>query len=491
MEFRLKTGQAGKQKTACAIVGVYIKKQLSAPAKDIDKAHGRLISAACRRGDISGKKGEWVLLPNPTKSGPSRVLVIGCGNKSKFDAKTYKQLIQAAIKQASQTGSKDAICYLGSDLESIYSVTRNGVEAASDALYRFEQLKTNTVPKPALKTLAFACEQPQKSEAESGIRHGQAIASGVAFARELGNLPSNVCTPTYLATQAKDLAKRYKNINTKVLNRAQAEKKGMHSYLSVSAGAHEPPQFIVMEYSGDNKGSAPIALVGKGITFDTGGISMKPAFGMDEMKFDMCGAAGVLGTMLTIARLRVPCNVVALIPACANMPGGGATNPGDIIKTLSGKTVEILNTDAEGRLILCDALTYAQEFKPRAIIDVATLTGACVIALGHFLTGLMSTNEQLADDLLAAGKQALDPAWRLPLAEEYENQLKSNFADFANVGNRSGGAITAACFLSKFTRNQKWAHLDVAGTAWQSGKNKGATGRPVPLLTQYLLNLST
>ena len=330
---------------------------------------------------------------------------------------------------------------------------------------------------------------PQRSDlaaGEAAMKQGLAIAHGVAFAKDLGNLPGNVCTPAYLGEQAMALARQF-NFKAQVLERPDLEKLGMGSFLSVTNGSAQPPRFIVMEYQGAGKKQKPCVLVGKGITFDTGGISLKPAPEMDEMKFDMCGAASVFGTFHAIAELGAKINLVGLIPACENMPGSRATKPGDIIKSMSGQTIEILNTDAEGRLILCDALTYAERFDPAAVIDVATLTGACVIALGHICAGLYSNNDTLARALLAASEQSGDRAWHMPLFDDYHEQLESNFADFANIGGRAGGSITAACFLSKFAKKYDWAHLDVAGVAYKGGKEKGATGRPVPLLTSYLL----
>ena len=320
----------------------------------------------------------------------------------------------------------------------------------------------------------------------TGAEHGVGIGRGMDAARDLGNLPPNVCTPSYLARFAKAESAKIANLKTQVLNEAQIKKLGMNTFLSVSAGSAEPARLIVMQYRGTT-GQKPIVLVGKGITFDAGGISLKPPPAMDEMKYDMCGAASVIGTMLTAARLKLPINVTAVVPTCENLPSGTATRPGDIIKSMSGQTVEILNTDAEGRLILCDAITYARRFKPDTIIDVATLTGACVIALGHHLTAVMSSNDELRESLVAASNRAEDRAWPMPATEEYAETLRSNFADFANVGGREGGACTAASFLAKFTDGLNWAHLDIAGTAWVSGAAKGATGRPVPMLSQYLL----
>jgi leucyl aminopeptidase len=335
------------------------------------------------------------------------------------------------------------------------------------------------------KVVMLVANRGDVSAAEAAVDRAVAIAEGVALAKDLGNLPGNVCTPTYLAEQAQELGKRH-GIRVEVLEQKEMEKLGMGSFLAVARGSRQPPKLIVLEYHGGKRDAAPVALVGKGITFDTGGISIKPAPEMDEMKFDMCGAASVLGTMRAVAQMRLPMNVVGVIPATENMPGGNAIKPGDIVTTLSGQTVEILNTDAEGRLILCDALTYVERYKPSAVVDIATLTGAMVIALGHIATGLFSNSDALARELLSAGETAWDRAWHLPLWDEYQDALKSNFADFPNIGSRAGGSITAACFLSRFTKSFPWAHLDIAGTAWKSGAEKGATGRPVALLAHFL-----
>jgi leucyl aminopeptidase len=322
----------------------------------------------------------------------------------------------------------------------------------------------------------------------TAIAEGQAIANGKNLARTLGNLPGNICHPTYLADQAKALAKTHTKMTAKILGEKQMSDLGMHSLLSVGQGSAQESKLILMDYKGGKRGEKPIVLLGKGITFDTGGISLKPGAAMDEMKFDMCGSASIFGAIQAILALDLPINVVGMVAAAENMPSSNASRPGDIVTSLSGQTIEILNTDAEGRLVLCDALTYAERYKPKAVIDVATLTGACIIALGHHTTGLLSNNDDLSEALLKASHDASDKAWQLPMGEEYQAQLDSNFADMANIGGRSAGTITAACFLSRFAENYPWAHLDIAGTAWTSGKGKGATGRPVPMLIQYLLN---
>ena len=324
------------------------------------------------------------------------------------------------------------------------------------------------------------------AELDTAVLQGHAIATGMALAKDLGNLPGNICTPTHLAETAESLGKQHK-FDVEVLDRDDMEKLGMGSFLSVARGSHQPPKFIVMHYKGGKAKAKPVVLVGKGITFDTGGISLKPAAEMDEMKYDMCGAASVLGTFKAVAQMGLPINLVGLIPTTENMPGGGATKPGDVVTSMSGQTIEVLNTDAEGRLILCDALTYAERFKPECVIDVATLTGACVVALGKIPSGLLANDDELAAEILRRGTESGDRAWQLPLWDEYQELLKSNFADMGNIGGRYAGTITAACFLSRFTKDYKWAHLDIAGTAWVSGDAKGATGRPVPLLSAFLI----
>jgi len=368
---------------------------------------------------------------------------------------------------------------------------RQAVETAKETLYSFDQLKSNKIePRRPLRKMVF--NVPTRRELTSGeraIQHGLAIAAGIKAAKDLGNMPPNICNAAYLASQARQLADAWSNITTRVIGEQQMKELGMNAYLAVGQGSQNESLMSVIEYKGSpDPESKPIVLVGKGLTFDSGGISIKPAEGMDEMKYDMCGAASVYGVMRMVAELNLPLNVVGVLAGCENMPGGRAFRPGDVLTTMSGQTVEVLNTDAEGRLVLCDALTYVERFDPDVVIDVATLTGACVIALGHHISGLLSNHNPLAHELIGASEQAGDRAWRLPMADEYQEQLESNFADMANIGGRPGGAITAACFLARFARKYNWAHLDIAGTAWRSGKAKGATGRPVALLSQFLLN---
>jgi leucyl aminopeptidase len=419
------------------------------------------------------------------------VLLVGLGSAEKFRDRQYCEAIAAAMRSLNATGATDALLYLpettATQRDTGWRIAQATI-AARAAGYRFERMKSRPEKsQPALRRLAFGVDDKKAQRlAAAGLEQGLAIAHGMNLARDLGNLPANVCTPNYLAGAARDLAKHYR-MKIQVLERADMERLGMGALLSVARGSVQAPKLIIVEYRGGPSGQKPVVLVGKGVTFDTGGISIKPAAEMDEMKFDMCGAASVLGTLKAVAEMKLRLNVVGIMPATENMPSGSATKPGDVVTTMSGQTVEILNTDAEGRLILCDALTYAERYKPQAVIDIATLTGACVIALGHVVSGLFANDDALAHEVLAAGDTAGDRAWHLPLHDDYQEQLHSNFADFANIGGRPAGAITAACYLARFAGKFKWAHLDIAGTAWKSGKEKGSTGRPVPLLTQFLI----
>ena len=493
MEFFVSTASPSRHRTECAIVGVYDKGVLSAAAEELDARIGGRIARLVKRGDLRGKTGDAVLLTDLTGAPCERVIVLGLGTRTAFKRKQYRKALASALAMLARTGAKDAVSYLGLDEipdADAYQQARIAVEAASASQYRIPDHKTsNKKPKPALTRLGVAvADRGAKTQAERGIAHGQGLVSGMALMRDLANQPANVCTPSYLVRTAKNLARDYKKLNVRVLNEAECKRLGMGSFLSVTAGTEEPAYLIVLEYHGAERSQAPTVLVGKGVTFDTGGISLKPPAQMDEMKFDMSGAASVFGTLKAVLELELPINVIGVVPACENMPSGRATKPGDIVKSMSGQTIEVLNTDAEGRLILCDAITYARRFKPDVVIDIATLTGACVIALGNQMCGLFSNDDELAQALKQAGERADDRAWRMPVGDEYGEQLKSNFADFANVAGREGGAITAACFLAKFTDGLRWAHLDIAGTAYQGGANKGSTGRPVPLLLDYLIN---
>jgi len=491
MEFSIKSGSPEKQRSGCVVVGVYEGRKLSASAQSIDAASGQYLSEVLRRGDLEGALGKTLLLHNVPKIPADRVLLVGLGREREFNESAYRNAVAAAGKALKGTGASDATVCL-TDLPLKRHDTGWKVEHAvlglAEASYRFDRMKSK--PPEAKKTLRkvtlHVARRSEIAAGETAIDRGTAIAEGIALAKDLGNMPGNHCTPSYLADQAVELGKRH-GIKVDVLEQKEIEKLGMDCFLAVARGSRQPPRFIVMEYSGGRRDQAPIALVGKGITFDTGGISIKPAAEMDEMKYDMCGAATVLGAMKAAALMKLPLNLVAAIPATENMPGGNAIKPGDIVTTMSGQTVEILNTDAEGRLILCDALTYVEKFKPAAVVDVATLTGAMVIALGHVATGLFSNSDTLARELIQAGEAGWDRAWHLPLWDEYQEALKSNFADFPNIGSRAGGSITAACFLSRFAKSYPWAHLDIAGTAWKSGADKGATGRPVALLAHFLV----
>lgn len=493
MEFTVKSGDPEKQRTACIVMGVFEPRRLSPVAEKLDDITGGYLSKLIRRGDLEGKIGQTLLLHDVPNTLCDRILLIGCGRERDLGDAQYRKIVTTAVNTLNEIGAMEAVCYLTELHIKQHDVpwkVRQTVEAAQNALYRFDQLKSkkDTERRPLRKLVLSVPSRRDLTEGERALEVGLAIAAGVSLTKDLGNLPANICTPTYLAEQAKELGKRYKNIKVDVLETADMEKLKMGSLLSVSRGSDQPPKLITLEYSGGKKHDKPVVLVGKGVTFDSGGISIKPADKMDEMKYDMCGAASVLGTLSAVAEMKLPINVVGIIPATENLLNGQATKPGDIVTSLSGQTIEILNTDAEGRLILCDALTYAERYEPDAVIDIATLTGACVIALGRHASGLLSNHSPLTHDLLNAGKSSGDRAWELPLWDEYQDQLKSNFADMSNVGGREGGTITAACFLARFTKKFHWAHLDIAGTAWLSGDKKGATGRPVPLLTQYLMD---
>lgn len=491
MEFSIKSGSPEKQRSACVVVGIFESRKLTLPAELLDKASGGYISDIIRRGDMEGKSSSTLLLQNVPGTLCDRVLLVGLGKEKEFREKEFGVAISTTVKVLNETGAFDASIFLTELAVKKRSVgwrVRQATLLALDTTYKFDQFKSKKeeVRRP-LRKLTFSVERRNElTAAETALNQGLAIAEGVAMTKTLGNLPPNVCHPTYLAEQAQAMAQEF-NLDCEILDRADMEKLGMLSLLAVAKGSHQPPKLIVLSYRGNKASEKPVVLVGKGVTFDTGGISLKPGAEMDEMKYDMCGAASVLGTMQAVARMALPINLTIIVPATENMPGGSATRPGDIVTSMSGQTIEILNTDAEGRLILCDALTYAERFEPDTVIDVATLTGACVVALGNVATGLFANKDALARELLDAGDDAYDRAWHMPLWDDYQELLKSPFADMANIGGRWGGAISAACFLSRFTRKFDWAHLDIAGTAWKSGASKGATGRPVPLLTHYLL----
>jgi leucyl aminopeptidase len=485
MEFSTTTARAEAVKADAIAVGVFADGELTPSARAIDKASRGAVKAAVKSGDMSGKRGTLVTLRALPGVASARVLLVGLGGHEDFSDRAYSDAVRAAAK-ACPGASEIAVA------ATEWSVTGRDAEwqarqfaiAAREAVFRSDELKSKKDDSngPARALLLHAAGD----SAERGLKQGTAVANGMALTKRLGNLPPNICTPSFLADEARKLAKQCK-LGVDVLETKQLEALKMGSFLSVARGSAQPPRLIVLKHQGGGK-SAPVVLVGKGITFDSGGISIKPGAAMDEMKFDMCGAASVIGTMRTVAELKLKLNVIGVVATCENMPSGTASRPGDIVTSMSGQTIEILNTDAEGRLILCDALSYVERFKPAAVVDIATLTGACVIALGNVNSGLFANNDELADELLNASRSAGDAAWRMPLGDEYQEQLKTNFADMANIGTPSNaGAITAACFLSRFTKAYKWAHIDIAGTAWKSGAAKGATGRPVPLLSQFLI----
>ena len=491
MEYFTTTSKASRRAVDCVIVGIYEGGRFGAGAGDIDAAAGGEIAALIKSGDISADVGRCTVLRNLPGVSADRVAVCGLGKVSRYTARELRKATGAAMQAIAGSKSRQLLTTL--TLEDtkdadVYYRARHSAQVIGESLYRFTEMKSGkqAAAMPLKKVGLSIAARGDAGKTARAAAHADAVVEGLSVAKDLGNLPPNVCTPSYLARTAQKLAGRHKNLSTRIVNEAEMKKLGMHSLLSVTAGSTQPAKLIVMQYKGAGT-DAPVVLVGKGVTFDSGGISLKPGPGMDEMKFDMGGAAGVIGAMATVATLQIPLNVTVVVPAVENMPAGDATKPGDIFKSMSGQTIEVLNTDAEGRLILCDALTYSRRFKPSAIIDVATLTGACVIALGKHHTGVMSYSDELAQEILDAGIRAEDRGWQLPLTQDYAEQLKSNFADFANVGGREGGAITAGCFLGKFAEGLNWAHLDVAGTAWHSGRKKGATGRPVPMLVDLLL----
>lgn len=493
MEFVIKNASVENIKSACIVVGIFTDKKLSSAAQRLDKLSAQALTKSIRRGDLAEKIGSTLMLNDLPSIASPRVLLVRCGTE--LNLNSFKDVIGQVAQVIRGTASKEAvICmsdwpYQPSDWT---QQVRSAVEIIEHNHYCFDQLKTekNTGKKTGLKKVTFLVEQrKQIASGQVGIQQGQAIVLGMNLAKDLGNLPANICTPSYLAKQARNLAQPFKKMKCDVIGEEEMRKLGMGSLLSVAQGSRQPAKLITLQYRGAPRSQKPVVLVGKGVTFDSGGISIKPSPAMDEMKYDMCGAAGVLGATLACASLDLPINLITIVPATENLPDGNASKPGDVVTSMSGQTIEVLNTDAEGRLILCDALTYAEKFKPAAVIDVATLTGACVVALGRHASGLLSNHDALAEALLTAGQNTGDRAWRMPLWEEYQSQLNTNFADMANIGGREAGTITAACFLSRFTQQYHWAHLDIAGTAWLSqGDKKGATGRPVPLLTQYLIN---
>ncbi len=494
MDYIVKTASADKETADCVVVGVFKPRRLSESAKKIDKLYRGNISNLCQRGTMDGSLGKVITLHNSERSKHACIVVVGCGDEDKFTINAFERAISAAAKEAQNYQASSVInCLTELPVKDadVLNKAQISMLCFTASNYRYNETKPKAAKQKSRlrKVKLLAHQRDELDDIRDGAEFGKAIANGMSLAKDLGNLPGNICTPSYLAEQALSLKKGNRKLQVKIIEEAEMEKMGMGALLSVSNGSIEPAKLICLEYQGGESSSRPVVLVGKGITFDTGGISIKPSAAMDEMKFDMCGAASVLGTLKTCCELDLPLNVVGVLACAENMPGGKATKPGDVVTTMSGQTVEILNTDAEGRLVLCDALSYIEKYKPEVVIDIATLTGACVVALGHIPSGLMSNNDELAHDLIQAGTLTGDRTWQLPLWDEYQSLLDSNFADIANIGGRWAGTITAACFLSRFTKKYRWAHLDIAGVAWNSaGKAKGATGRPVPLLTEYLLH---
>ncbi|MCL1634602.1 leucyl aminopeptidase [Luteimonas sp. SX5] len=488
LELELNRDAPATVQTDCVVVGAFADNTLTPAAQALNAASGGRLTALIERGDISGKTGRTALLHDLPGVAAPRVLVIGLGEAAKFGVPQYLKAVGDAARALKGGAAAKAVFTLSEvavkDRDAAWNI-RQAAIAASHAIYRYTATlgEANKAKKDesGLKTLAISGDDKQ------ALAQGQAIAAGVAFARELGNLPPNICNPAYLAQQAQEFASRFDQAGCEVLEREQMQQLGMGSLLAVSQGSANPPKLIVLKWS--NGGDAkPYVLVGKGITFDTGGINLKTQGGIEEMKYDMCGAATVMGTFVSAVGLQLPINLVVVVPAVENMPDGNSYRPSDVLTSMSGKTIEVGNTDAEGRLILCDALTYAQRFEPQAMVDVATLTGACVVALGKYAAGLMSKHDDLSGELLAAGENVFDRAWRLPLWDEYQSLLDSTFADVYNIGGRWAGAITAGCFLARFAEGQRWAHLDIAGVANDDGKRGMATGRPVGLLSQWLLD---
>jgi len=491
MEFEIISSDIAAFETQCLVVGIEADGALTASARIVDQACDGAIQAVINDGDITGKSGQCVILRNLPNISAKRVLLVGLGGVSKRTDTVQKSIIKAIFAQLKSNSITDVTIALDDKINKdgdVYRQLRLSVQDACASFYQYDETKSTKASAPSLENIRFAVAADQVDNAEDGLLDGTAVANGMSIARELGNLPGNICTPTYLSQEALELAAGYDSIECEILDEDAMQALGMNCLLSVGHGSAEPSQLIVIKYNGGESDEQPHVLVGKGVTFDTGGISLKPGAGMDEMKFDMCGAASVMGTMNAVAEMQLPMNIIGVIAAAENMPSDRATKPGDVVTTLSGKTVEILNTDAEGRLVLCDALTYVERFDPKTVIDIATLTGAVIVALGHTASAVMANDDVLANELIEAGEYAADRTWRLPLFDEYQELLDSNFADIANIGGPAAGSITAACFLSRFTEKYSWAHLDIAGIAWNKGKEKGASGRAVPILCQYLMN---
>lgn len=490
MDFSVHSKSYKTLSSQCLVIGLFHdgKKFDTSALEGLETELVNQANKLVEQNELAKAAGETVLL-YPEGGKISRVLLVSLGAAAEFKLKTLAKIansILSVIKSRQITALDWQFApVLAQDVDTQMCLSYLTQQLLAGE-YEYHLTKSEKPKAKKTTKLGFICERAHVVAAKKGIEIGVAVAEGVNYARDLGNLPGNICTPTYLANQAKEIAKS-QNIKTTVLSEAEMKRLKMGSLLAVSRGSKQPAKFIIMEYAGAKKSEKPYVLVGKGLTFDAGGISIKPAAAMDEMKYDMCGGATVFGVMKAVEKLGLKINLIGVVPSSENLPDGDANKPGDILTSMAGTTIEVLNTDAEGRLILCDALTYVERFKPKLVVDIATLTGACIVALGHHRSGLFSDDDELADHLLKAGEMALDPAWRMPLGEEYSEQLKSNFADLANIGGMPAGSVTAACFLQHFTNKFRWAHLDIAGTAWKSGANKGATGRPVPMLVEFLL----
>ena len=498
MKFTSNNNKVNEIKTDCLMVSVFNDGKLRGAAKSVNNSNGKVIDDFLKNKDIQGRIGQTRIIPVSGKT-YKRIVLVGCGKFEDFSQNIYRKAHISALKKISLTNHKSVVSLLHDGLKKIdykenaYRLSRVLAESWHAISYQYTTTKSSNFKKLSLKKIQIGTNgKPALKEIKIGLDHGDAIGRATQLVKQLGDLPANICTPSYLVSIARKIVKNSKATSLKVLNETQMKKLGMNSLLSVTAGSFEPAKMIVAEFNNGPKNQRPIAIVGKGITFDTGGISLKPSNKMDEMKYDMCGASTTIGLLQVVTELNLPINAVFIVPASENVPSSTATKPGDIVKSMSGTTIEILNTDAEGRLILADALTYSQKYKPRFIIDMATLTGACVVALGAHHSGLMSNSDVLADKLLNSGKSTDDLTWRLPLTEDYSNQIVSNFADVANISTRGSGAgtITAGCFLQKFVGNYDWAHIDIAGVAWEEGANKGATGRPMELMSEFLINES-
>ena len=498
MKFATNNKKINEIKSDCLMVSVFDDGKLRGATRLVNTSNGKLIEDFIRNKDIQGKIGQTRIIPVTGKS-YKRIVLVGCGKFEDFSQKNYRKAVISALKKISLSNHKKVVSLIHDGVEKIdspkkaYRLARVLAESWHSISYQYTTTKESNRQKLILRRIEIGTNGKKAiKDLKIGLEHGDAIGKATQLVRHLGDLPANICTPSYLASVARKIVSKNKSASLKVLNEAQMKKLGMNSLLSVTAGAAEPAKMIIAEFMNGQKSQKPVAVVGKGITFDTGGISLKPSNKMDEMKYDMCGAATTIGLLQMVTELNLPINAVFVVPACENVPSSTATLPGDVVKSMSGTTIEILNTDAEGRLILADALTYTQKYKPKVIVDMATLTGACVVALGAHHSGLMSNSDQLAEKLFQCGQSTDDVTWRLPLTEEYADQIVSNFADVANISTRGSGAgtITAGCFLQKFVGDYDWAHIDIAGVAWAEGANKGATGRPMGLMSEFLINES-